>query len=198
MISSVFGKIIDKTDKFVVIENNGIGWRVFCPENVLLGLKPDAETKLYTYLHVREGVMDLYGFLNREDREFFEMLISISGIGPKSALGILSIASTKMIKSAILADDVSILTKVSGIGQKTAAKIVLELKSKLQNTMSKDDMAEYAGKDYKKDMEVLDALVGLGYNRLNAREALKQVIGSLTTEEKVEEKVKKCLRILGR
>lgn len=194
MIASIFGKIAYKSDKFVIIENGGIGWRVFCSENVLLGLNPDAETQLYTYLHVREGVMDLYGFLNREDREFFEMLISISGIGPKSALGILSIASTKMIKSAILADDVSILTKVSGIGQKTAAKIVLELKSKLQNTMSKDDMAEYAGKDYKKDMEVLDALVGLGYNRSRVREALKQVLGSLTTEEKVKE----CLRILGK
>lgn len=194
MISSIFGKIIHKTEKAVIIENNGIGYRVFCAENVLAELKLNQDVRLFTHLHVREDLLDLYGFLNRDDREFFEMLISISGIGPKSALGVLSVADVKIIKSAILAGDASILTKVSGIGQKTAAKIVLELKSKLADVMSREDIASYAGEDYKKDMEVLDALIGLGYNRAKAREALKQVKGSLTTEQKLKE----CLRALGK
>ncbi|MEK7627538.1 MAG: Holliday junction branch migration protein RuvA, partial [Patescibacteria group bacterium] len=120
MISSISGKIIHKNDKFVVIENNGIGYKIFASENTLSELNTDNEAKIHTYLHVREGLMDLYGFLNSEDKEFFEMLISVSGIGPKGALNILAIAPVKMVKSAILAGDASILTKVSGIGQKTA------------------------------------------------------------------------------
>lgn len=194
MFASIFGKIIHKTDKAVVIENSGIGYKVFVSENVLAELEVDKEAKLYTHQYIREDMMDLYGFLNWTDMEFFEMLISISGIGPKGALGVLSVADIKTIKSAILAGDSSIMTKVSGIGQKMAAKIVLELKSKLKDVISKEDMMSYASEDYKKDMEVLDALIGLGYNRAKAREALKQVSGNLTTEEKVKE----CLRVLGK
>ena len=101
MIASISGKIIHKTDKFAVIENNGIGYKIFAMEDSLTGLKLDQDAKFYTYLYVREDALDLYGFLTREDREFFEMLISVSGIGPKSAIGILSAAATKTIKSSI-------------------------------------------------------------------------------------------------
>ena len=99
-----------------------------------------------------------------------------------------------MVKSAILAGDASILTKVSGIGQKTAAKIVLELKSKIKNTLSEEDIASYAGEDFKKNMDVLDVLVTLGYNQTQAREILKQIPTNLSTEEKI----KQGLKLLGK
>lgn len=194
MVYFISGKIVHKTEKFVVVENNGIGYKVFATEDMLLGLKPDQDAKFYTYLYVREDALDLYGFLTREDLEFFEMLISVSGIGPKSAIGILSIASTRTIKSSILTDDAGIMTKVSGIGHKTAAKIILELKSKLQNAISKEDMDSYLKGDFKEDMEVLDALVGLGYSRGKVQEALRSV--SLKNKS-VEQKIKECLKILG-
>jgi holliday junction DNA helicase RuvA len=190
MIYSITGKIIHKTAKFVVVENGGIGYKIFSSENILAGLDVGRDVNLYTHLHVREDILDLYGFLDSEDKDFFEMLISISGIGPKGALGILSVAPTKMLKSAILAGDSSIMTKVSGIGSKTAAKIVLELKSKLASSMSKEDQGAYLPEDVKKDMDVIDALVGLGYNQAKAREALKNAPVNFSTEEKI----KHCLK----
>lgn len=195
MIASISGKIIYKTEKFTIIENNGIGYKISMPEDALTGLKPNQDAKFYTYLYVRENALDLYGFLTREDLGFFEMLISVSGIGPKSAIGILSAASTKTIKSSILTNDASIMTKVSGIGHKTAAKIILELKSKLQNSISKEDLDSYTKGNFKEDMEVLDALIKLGYNKLRAQETLR----SISSENKsVEEKIKECLKILGK
>ena len=194
MIASILGKIIHKTEKFVIIENNDIGYKVFMAENTLSEFNIGDEIKIHTYLHIREDLMDLYGFLNSEDKDFFEMLISVSGIGPKGALNILTIAPVKMIKSAILAGDAGILTKVSGIGQKTAAKIVLELKSKIKNTLSEKDMASYAGEDFKKNMDVLDALTTLGYNQTQAREILKQIPAHLSAEDKI----KQGLKLLGK
>lgn len=193
MIASIFGKIINKTDKYAVVEAGGIGYKVFSSENVLMELEVGKEARLHTHLHVREDAMDIYGFMNLEDKDFFEMLISVSGIGPKGALGVLAVAPIKMIKSAILAGDSSIMTKVSGIGSKTAAKIVLELKSKLKSSMPKEDIGAYLPEDIKKDMDVIDALVGLGYSQAMAREVLKDAPTDLSTEEKV----RYCLKQAG-
>lgn len=190
MIYSVSGKIANKTEKFVVLENRGIGYKIFSPENILDVLEIGQDAILYTYLHIREDIFDLYGFLNQEDKDFFEMLISVSGIGPKGALGILSVAPTRMLKSAILAEDSSIMTKVSGIGSKTAAKIVLELKSKIASSISKEDKESYLPEEIKSNMDVIDALIGLGYSQAKAREVLKDVPANLSTEEKI----KHCLK----
>lgn len=194
MIYSILGKIINKMEKFVVVENNGIGYKIFSSESILAGLEVGQDINLYTYLNVREDVLDLYGFLSLEDKEFFEMLISVSGIGPKGALGILAVAPTRMLKSAILAGDSNVMTKVSGIGSKTAAKIVLELKSKLASSISKEDKESYLSEDVKKDIDVIDALVGLGYNQLKAREALKSAPTDLSTEDKI----RYCLKQAGK
>lgn len=194
MIALISGKIIQRTDKHVVVETGGIGYKVFSSENVLAELDIGKEIKLHTHLHIREDLMDLYGFLDREDKDFFEMLISISGIGPKGALGVLAIAPIKMIKSSILAGDSSIMTKVSGIGQKMAAKIVLELKSKLKSSMPEEDGKSYIPESIQKDMDVIDALVGLGYSQATAREALKNVPENLS----IEEKIKYCLKRVGK
>jgi len=189
MIGFIEGKIEFSTDKCVIVSVNGLGYKVFISLNTFKNM-PDKgkEVRLYTYLYVREDVMALYGFLTREELEFFELLISISGIGPKGALGILAIASVKSLKKAIASGESEILTKVSGIGKKTAAKIILELKERI------DELPEETGK-VSADSEVIDALVALGYKLTEAREALRKIPED--TKE-VGKKVKEALKILGK
>jgi Holliday junction DNA helicase RuvA len=136
---------------------------------------------------VREDILDLYGFLDKKDLEFFEMLISISGIGPKGALNILSVASIETLKKAITNEESSILTKVSGIGQKTAEKIILELKSKVSG--------EYMDEKGGASGETIDALVSLGYRLQEAREALKKVPDDV---KEVGAKIKYALKLLSK
>lgn len=188
MISLLKGTIESSAEKYVIIDINGIGYRVFISGNTFKNLPEKGEkVKFYTHLHVRENLMELYGFLDPEDLEFFELLISISGIGPKGALGILNVASVDTLKKAIANEESSILTKVSGIGKKTAEKIILELKSKVGG--------EFLGKGVSVDSEAIDALMGLGYKLKEAREALKRVPKEV---EGVENRVKEALKLLGR
>ena len=120
MIASIEGKILGKGERFVVLNLNGLGYKVFLSTDSLLKSKEGEEVKFWTHLHVREDAMDLYGFYDKEELNFFENLISISGIGPKSALGILSLAPAETLTRAISQGDTTYLTKVSGIGRKTA------------------------------------------------------------------------------
>src|SRR3989344_6101280 len=120
MIGSIKGKIILKTEKFLIVETAGIGYKINVSPDVLSKTKKIGdEVTLWIHTHVREDVFDLYGFLNRVELEFFEMLINISGIGPRSALAILGIASIETLRKAIGTGDTSYLTKISGIGRKT-------------------------------------------------------------------------------
>jgi len=129
MIGFLEGKIELNTERYVVINVNSVGYKVFISTATFKNLpEKDEKVKLHTHLHVREDVMELYGFLSIKELEFFELLISISGIGPKGALNILNVASVDTLKRAIVNEESSILTKVSGIGKKTAEKIILELK----------------------------------------------------------------------
>jgi holliday junction DNA helicase RuvA len=134
--------------------------------------------------------LDLFGFDNREQMELFEKLIGVSGIGPKTALGVLSAATIEEIETAVINDDVTVLTKVSGIGAKTAERIVLELKSKYKGKVAP---AAKGGKA-NDDADVIDGLIGLGYSADQARSALRQVDKELGSDEKI----KACLKILGR
>jgi Holliday junction DNA helicase RuvA len=188
MIVLLKGKIGLKTERFVVIDVNGVGYQVFCSEGVLVKLPDQGEdVKLFTHLHVREDTLALYGFLTFEELEFFELLISIAGIGPRAALNILSIASLKDIKASIASGQVNLLTKVSGIGRKTAERVVLELKNKILAS----------GAEVKRlvsDDEAIDALISLGYSINQAREALRQVPEKV---KGVEKRIKEALKILG-
>jgi len=188
MITLVQGKIELKTDKFVVVDVKGIGYKVFCASSVLDGLTTGQDVKFLTHLYIRENIMDLYGFLTFEDLEFFELLISISGIGPKAASSVLSIASIKDLKASIASGQVSLLTKVSGIGKKTAERVILELRSKI--LVSGSDVRKLVSDD-----EAADALVSLGYTKRQASEALKQVSGKI---KEVENRIKEALKILGK
>lgn len=175
MISYLTGKILNKGVNFVVILVNGIGYKVFMEPSRCIGLENGNELELYTHQHVREDMLDLYGFKSMEELEMFELLLTISGIGPKSALGVISIASIADIKDSIARGDSSLLVKVSGIGKKTAERVVLELRDKVDHlTISTFGPGEVGGQSSASSDE-MDALMALGYSMQQARDALRVV-----------------------
>jgi len=190
MISYLEGKILDTSEKFFVVNINGIGYKVFSHAGILAKIPEIGQSvKIWTHLYIREDAMDLYGFLTQEDLSFFEMLISISGIGPRSALGILEVAPVSSLKQAIVSEDESFFTKVSGIGKKTAQRLILELKSKLIKTV----VLERG--DFKDMGDAFEALVSLGYRASDVRWILNELPKD---GGNVETKVKEALKKLGR
>jgi Holliday junction DNA helicase RuvA len=186
MIGSIKGKIILKKEKFILIDVSGVGYKAFVsPSDSAFMKKVEDEVFLWTYLHVREDALDLFGFSEYTELEFFQMLLNVSGIGPKSALTILSIATVETLKKAIGSGDISYLTKISGIGKKTAEKIVIELRDKLEDSGADSNLQG--------ELDALEALKSLGYSQAEAREALKKVPADADTNTKVRE----ALKILG-
>ena len=182
--------MILKAERFTVVSTNGVGYRVFVNPDTLQKIpEKGAKVKLWTHQHVREDALELYGFVHYAELDLFETLISISGIGPKGALGVLSIAPVDTLKKAIAAGDTSYLTRVSGIGRKLAEKIVLELKEKMAGRGVSVDAPEL-----KEEADALDALVSLGYSQKEAREALAGVEPGVV---RVERRVAEALRRLG-
>ncbi len=187
MISKIEGVVWDKADKYVVVGVGGIGFKVFTTsENIEIAEK-GKDISFLTHLVVKEDALDLYGFTQRDELDFFEMLISISGIGPKTALNILNISSIGALKMAISSGDTSHLTKVSGIGKKVAEKIVLELKDKVG--VQSDDIS------LKDELDAAEALKALGYSQRDAREALKKVEKNIIN---TSERIREALKILGK
>lgn len=187
MISLIKGKIINiNNDSIVVLTNSGVGYEVKILRSKVMSLEVGKEIEIHTYLKVSENALELYGFDNDEQREFFMLVLSVSGIGPKSAMNVLSLGSIDEIKSAIARADVEYLTAVQGMGKKTAERMVVELKSKIKRSESQkagdgDKYGEILG-------EVIDGLIALGYSKEEAREAVRGVnVGSKTTEEVLRE-----------
>lgn len=192
MISFLKGKIINKNSKTVTLDVNGVGYEIACILPVLEKIKLEQEKSFFCHLYVREDALNLYGFEKIEEKQFFELLISISGVGPKSALQTLSIAKISEIKTVILRGDPSLLKKVSGIGQKTAERIVVELKNKL------DDLP--VGKGEKINLansgaEAFEALQGLGYSPVEIRRALQHIPHNIKDEDEI---IKMALKELGK
>lgn len=185
MIGSIKGKIILKKEKYIIVETGGVGYKINVSPDTLSKILKDKEVFLFIHTHVREDALDLYGFLERQELEFFEMLINVSGIGPKGALAILGITSIETLKKAIGTGDTSYLTKVSGIGKKTAEKIVIELRDKVANGMSEKEGGSLQG-----ELDALEALKSLGYSQNEAREALKKVMPESNTSVKIKEALK--------
>lgn len=191
MISCLEGKVIFKGERFIVIDTNGVGYRVFSGPDVLRKAKKEETIKLWTHLHVKEDAMELYGFLEYAELDFFETLIQISGIGPKSALGVLAVAPLDTLKSAIASGETSYLTQVSGIGKKIAEKIILELRDKLGKI-------GFSGEEnifLKEEGDVFKALRTLGYSYEEAREAIKQLPPDISG---TQNRVKEALKILSK
>jgi holliday junction DNA helicase RuvA len=192
MISFIAGTIKLKSEKTITLEVHGLGYEVFTPLPLLEKSKIGAPLELYTHLHVREDAMELYGFASVAELDFFKLLISVSGVGPKSAVGILSLASVNDLRKAISHGDASLLTKVSGIGKKIAERLIVELKSKVAVL---DDSAESAQLGNFGDSQAIDGLVHLGYSAREAREALQAVDKNIT---EVKDRVKEALKLLGK
>lgn len=189
MITHLTGRVIDKTERAVIVDVHGVGYKVFVTEQILGQVRSDKEISLWTHLAVREDAQTLYGFQTKDDLNFFELLISsVSGVGPKTALGILNVTSPDNIRKAVSSKDTSHLTKVSGIGKKMAEKIVVELRGKF-------DAESSAGLSLRDEVDALEALKALGFKHNDAREALKQIDESITD---TGERVKKALKILGK
>ncbi|MBU4360879.1 Holliday junction branch migration protein RuvA [Candidatus Parcubacteria bacterium] len=193
MISYLSGAIKYKSNKSLTLNVNGVGYEIFVSETVLEKTKIDEKKEFFISSYIREDAFNLYGFESQEEKRFFELLISISGVGPKSALQTLSIAKLSEIKKAILRDDPSLLKKVSGIGTKTAERIVVELKNKLDNLP--------VGKDEKVDLTsggqagAFEALQSLGYLPQEIRDALRKVPSEIEIEDEI---IKYILKKIGK
>ena len=176
----------------MVIETNGVGYKVRLAVDTLQTLRKNTgeNTSLWIHTAVREDALDLYGFQNQVELEFFEMLISVSGIGPKGALGILNVAPVDHLKEAIAMGDTGALTKVSGIGSKSAQKIILELRDKLGWQES-----EAGGTMLGDERDAIEGLVALGYAERSAREALKKVPSDT---KGTGARIKEALKLLGK
>ena len=190
MIGYVKGTIISKSAKAFLIQVGGVGYEVFVSLPLLEKTKIGSSLELYCYTYVREDMLHLYGFSDLEEKGFFELLISVSGVGPKSALQTLAIAKISEIKKAILRGDPSLLKKVSGIGTKTAERIVVELKNKLDELpISGEVDLSTSGSG------AFDALETLGYSTGEIRDAMRQVPVEIEDDDEI---IKQILKILGK
>ena len=196
MIAQLKGSVTHTDARYIILEVNGVGYKVFVTDDTLHSVKKGAELTVWTYLAVREDALDLYGFPSKKDKDFFELLISVSGIGPKSALNIMSLVSPDQMVSAIRTGSTSHLVKVSGIGRKTAEKIVLELKDKLGGIESAEGREIAA--DMSADMDAIEALKALGYDADDSREALKKISADPKLKDLgIGERVKAALKVLN-
>ena len=192
MIAYLKGEVIAKPNNYLILETGGVGYQVFAGENFLAEIKVGETKELYIHHRVREDASDLYGFKTLDDLNLFELLLSVSGVGPKSALAVLSLASSDDIKEAIIRGDASLLTKVSGIGKKTAERLVLELKTKVMRASTGTTLLGGGSNGLGDE---LDALMSLGYAMNEAREALNLVEPSITS---TSGRVKAALKLLAR
>lgn len=187
MISQLNGKVIDISEGFVVLDVGGVGFGVYVPDDV----KPQSgkPLTLYTYLQVRENDLSLYGFVESDERQIFEMLLGVSGVGPKVALSLMSTLSSDTLRRAILNEQPEVLTRAPGIGKKTGQAIVLHLKDKIKRH---PEMAAQVSED---DADVIAALTALGFSIVEAQRALQQ----LPRDEplSLDEKIRRSLTYLG-
>jgi len=187
MIYSIEGKIDYKYKNSIVVKINGLSYQVFATDFLLEKVKTGQTIKLFTYLETREETMELYGFEKKGELEYFKLLKSISGIGPKSAMNILSLVKLKDLERAILNNNITILTRISGIGKKTAERVILELKGKIEKTT-------IASPGPENDVLVIDALLGMGYTLPEARQAIQKIPPKILKKKK---RIKQSLKILS-
>jgi len=176
----------------VILNTGGIGYKVIVvPKLLNIVSKSTDKVKLFLHsqLNMREGTFDMYGFDKREDLELFHLLTSVSGIGPKGAMNVLSAVEPKHLKAAVVNEDANYLKRVSGLGPKTASRLILELKNKVDHI----DMGDMKGVDLGQEGQATEALLALGYNSYQAKEVLKEAKGKT-----LEERVREALRLLGK
>lgn len=201
MISYIKGEIVKKGLDYVIIENNNIGYFINTSFNTLKMLKEGEKSIIYTYMHIREDILALYGFLKPEEIDMFKKLITVSGVGPKAGLAVLSTYDINTIKAIILKDDAVKMSKVPGIGKKTASKIILELIDKVGTVESLDNsdkaLVEYVStiSDGSDSSDVINALVALGFSQLEAKKTLEEIDVTGKSENEI---IKEALKNINR
>ena len=181
MISYIKGEIVKKGLDYVIIENNNIGYFINTSFSTLKMLKEGEKSLIFTYMHIREDILALYGFLKSEEIDMFKKLISVSGIGPKAGLQVLSTYDINTIKAIILKEDAVKMSKVPGVGKKTASKIILELKDKVGTVEGLDNsdeaLVEYVStiSDDSDSSDLVNALIALGFSQFEAKKTLNEI-----------------------
>lgn len=188
------GTLVQKSENYIVVDANGVGYMINTSLTTLNNLDSTGrEVTVYTYLNVREDAMELYGFSTQEEKNMFIHLISVSGVGPKAALSILSVATPAKFAVAVVTNDIKTITKASGVGQKLAQRVILELKDKLKTEelgLDGDEAVAFDASDNRS--EAVSALVVLGYSPSDAQKAVSKVDASM----EVEDIIKKALSSL--
>lgn len=184
MIAYLKGAILEKSASYIILENSGVGYKVFVTPETLEN-KLGETVALYVYHKVSEDGQALFGLPDFSTLQFFELLITVSGVGPKVALAILSAARVETVRQAIANQDAAVFTRISGVGLKTAEKIIVELKSKVGALEATGAAASG---------EVFEALIALGYNQREVREALKKIEANLPSQQQLKE----ALKLLGK
>ncbi len=197
MIAYLEGKLVEKNPTLLILEVNGVGYAVNIPVSTYGSLVETGQmVKILTYQHVREDELKLYGFSTKPEKELFELLIAVNGVGPRMALSILSCISVQEFQRSVLQEDLDVLTAISGVGKKKAQRLIVELKEKL----SKVDLGER--KDLREEEAILTpavdeaalALMSLGYTKVDARRALDKVTEETKEALSVEELIKRVLK----
>lgn len=188
MISTIAGKVTATGSDSVILDVQGIGFEIAIPKTLATELKIGEPVMLYTHLHVREDILALYGFATPEDKRFFNLFLSVEGIGPRLALAILSTLSLDVIRGAIVSEKPEIFSRVPGIGKKTAQKILIQLQGKISN----EGEGYLIQRISSVDEEVLEALVGLGYSVVEAQSAVQSLPAD--TPDTVENKLRLALQ----
>ena len=193
MIGYIKGTLEEIEEQYIIVENQGIGYQIFVPGTSFSGSVPvGEEVKVYTYLHVKEDLLQLYGFPTRDELQIFKLLLGVNGIGPKAGLGILSALSADELTFAILADDVTAISRAPGIGKKTAQKLILNLEEAFEQRLAgkaPDPAVPVSGDSIH---EAVQALTALGYGNADALRAVKKVEGAEQMD--VEELLKAALK----
>ena len=195
MISHVLGKLVEKTPAYVVVETGGVGFKIWIPLSSFQALgEIGDQVRVLTYLHAREDVLRLFGFATPEEKDLFQLLITVSGVGPRLAQGILSGISVEEFKRAVMDQDIGLLTSAPGVGKKMAERLVLELREKIGESKS-GGMAVSILSRTPAGEEAVQALVSLGYQRSRAEEVVRKVLQKETSLS-VEEVIRRVLRRL--
>jgi Holliday junction DNA helicase RuvA len=190
MIAKIEGIIAHISDKFLIVDVAGVGYKLYITTETLASSLLGEHSSFWVHTAVRENSIDLYGFKTIKEMSFFELLLDVSGIGPRSALSILTVAPIDTLKRAIATGDTSYLNKVSGIGKKTAEKIIVELRDKLQEYKNDEDTPGLL----RDESDIIEALKSLGYSQNEARDALKQVS---STTIGTNARIKEALKVLN-
>jgi len=188
MIATLRGEVSQIEENAIVLEVGGVGMRVFVPATLRSSLKTGEKAFLYTHLVVREDALTLYGFESQADRELFNILLGVDGVGPKVALSVLSTMTLDAVQRAVFADEPEVLSRVPGVGKKTAQKMALHLKDKLKPTDALTKVAAMSDKD----SEVLAALTALGYSVVEAQAAIQSIPKDASDD--VEERLRLALQ----